>query len=536
MSDTETGAETDKPNCPERDRKFVLAASVLGSSMAFIDGTAVTLALQPIQEGLGAGLSDILWISNAYTLVLAAFILVGGSLGDLYGRRMIFLLGVALFAVASIFCGVAPTPETLIAGRAAQGLGAALLTPLSLALIAAAYPKAERGAAIGTWAAASAIMTAVGPPLGGFLAEAVSWRWIFFINAPIGLGAIVLTLWKTPRGQRSETPPAIDWAGACLAVFALGAVAWGLIELSAASGEGGEVREAHGASAIAWAAIGLGLAAGAAFVLQELRAKAPMAPPALFSSRCFNVVNLLTFFLYGAFGGLFLFYPLVLKEAYGHGVDMTGRAFLGFAVTMGVLSRLSGRFIDRFGTRAMLTAGSLVATLGMWWMALSPVSSEIFAGAFIGMLIFGAGMSIVVPALSTAIFNATEEKNHGAASGVNNAVARAAALFAVAGFGVVAATGFEAAAGDAARAAGFGQGSALAGPALADYRSAMASAFAAVGWGAVVLGALSALAAALFLTESAEGGGLRRDLAHIRMVLLRPLGFAAAARRKHLEK
>lgn len=529
-----TGAIQDSPNCPVGDRKYVLAASVLGSSMAFIDGTAVTLALQPIQENLGAGLSDILWISNAYTLVLAAFILVGGSMGDLFGRRGVFLSGVALFVIASMLCGLAPNPAALIAGRAAQGLGAALLAPISLTLIAAAYPKEERGKAIGAWAAASAIMTAVGPPLGGFLAEAVSWRWIFFINAPLGALAILLTLWKTPKQELAERPAAIDWRGAGLAVLSLGAIAWGLITLSAVSGEGASApMPGVGGRTFAWAAIGLGLAAGAAFLRQELRAPAPMAPPALFASRAFNVVNLLTFCLYGAFGGLFLFYPIVLKEAHGYGVDMTGRAFLGFAVTMGLLSRVSGGLIDRFGTRLMLTVGSLIASLGMWWMALSPFATEIVLGAFVGMLIFGAGMSVVVPALSTAIFNSTEDANHGAASGVNNAVARTGTLFAVAGFGVVAAMGFEAAAGEAARAAGFGAGSAaLSGTALENYRAAMASGFTAVGWGAVILGLLSAASAAFLLTESAEGGGLRRDLAHIRMVLARPFGFVAAFRRK----
>jgi len=530
MSDPADPADP-APNCPEPDRKFVLAASVLGSSMAFIDGTAVTLALQPIQEGLGAGLSDILWISNAYTLVLAAFILVGGSLGDMFGRRLFFVVGVAVFAVSSILCGLAPSPAALIAGRALQGFGAALLTPLSLALIAAAYPKAERGKAIGLWAAASAIMTAIGPPLGGFLAEAVSWRWIFFINAPLGVLAILLTLWKTPANRPENPPRHIDLPGAALAIVALGASAYGLIALSAVSGEGGAAGAPEAPQALAWAAIAVGVVAGVLFVFQERRARAPMAPPQLFRSRCFNVVNVLTFLLYGAFGGMFLFFPIVLKEAWGHGVDMTGRAFLGFAIMMGLFSRLSGGLIDRYGVRAMLSAGAAVATFGLWWMGLSAFRAEILAGAFIGMAVFGLGMSIVVPALSTAIFNATDETNHGAASGVNNAVARAAALFAVAGFGLVAATGFEAAAGPDARAAGFGAGSAsLSGPALADYRAAMAASFTAVAWGAVALAALSALVAVLFLTESAEGGGQRGDLRHILMVLLRPFGFAAARR------
>ncbi|MEM8987923.1 MAG: MFS transporter [Pseudomonadota bacterium] len=482
--------------CPPAHRPYVLAASVMGSSMAFIDGTAVTLALGPIQEGFGASLGQMLWVVNAYTLFLAALILVGGAIGDVIGRRLVFVVGIAVFAAASLLCGVAPNPEMLIAARAAQGVGAALLTPISLALISIAYPKEERGKAIGTWAAASAIMTALGPPLGGWLAENFSWRWIFFINIPIGLAAIALTLWRTPESKADDASGQIDWLGAVLAMAGLGLFAYGLIAWAEGVGE----------AALWGGAMAAGLAAMVAFVIVERRASAPMAPPDLFQSRCFMVVNILTFTLYGALGGIFVFYPITLREAYGHGVDMTGLAFLGFAVPMGLMSRYSGKLIDTLGVRRLMATGALIATAGFALMGLSPWSGSIYFGAFPAMIVFGLGMSIVVPALSTAVFNSTPEARAGAASGVNNAVARAASLFAVAGFGVIVAAVFNGAAGPAAFV-GYAGAEALGAAddgVRAAYEAAMAASFRAVTWAAVALGLASAFAAAFLLGEDAE--------------------------------
>ncbi|MEL7029795.1 MAG: MFS transporter [Pseudomonadota bacterium] len=343
-------------HCPPDRRRYVLAAAVLGSSMAFIDGTAVTLALPAIQKELGASLSDMLWVTNAYTLFLAALILVGGAFGDLFGRRRIFVLGIAIFAAASLVCAVAPDPMTLIAARGLQGVGAALLTPLSLALLSAAYPKDKRGGAIGAWAAASALMTALGPPLGGWFAENMSWRWIFLINLPLAVAAIGLTLWRTPQTPPMKREAPIDWLGAVLAVAGLGATAYGLIGWAEAVGvseTGATDAAAHGGGVDWRLSLGAGLACLAAFVVAEFRARAPMAPPQLFlQSRCFTVVNLLTFFLYGALGGIFVFYPFYLIDGHGRGGDEVGLAFLGFAIPMALLSRWSGVLIDKVGARA----------------------------------------------------------------------------------------------------------------------------------------------------------------------------------------
>jgi len=496
--------------CPPDRRIYVLAASVLGSSMAFIDGTAVTLALPAIQKELGASLGQMLWVSNAYTLFLAALILIGGAFGDIYGRRRIFVTGIAIFAAASLACALSPGPQMLIVARAAQGVGAALLTPLSLALLSAAYPKDKRGGAIGAWAAASAIMTALGPPLGGWLAEYATWRWIFLINLPIGALAIVLALARTPATPPRDPGMPVDWAGAALAVIGLGASAYGLIGWAEAMGVG--EAGGRGASSGLWrAGLGLGGLALAGFVIAEMRARAPMAPPQLFvASRCFTVANVETFFLYAALGGVFVFYPFFLIEGHGRGGDEVGLAFLGFAVPMALVSRWSGALIDTMGARIPLTVGPIIAAAGFALMGLTPVSGSIVYGALPAMAVFGLGMAVTVPALSTAVFNSSPEEQAGAASGVNNAIARAAGLFSVAAFGVLAAATFRSAAGPAA-AAGFGGWAdwplaETAAPEVFDrYRAAMRAGFEAVAAAAAALGVLSGALAGFLLTNEVEG-------------------------------
>ncbi|MEM6850882.1 MAG: MFS transporter [Pseudomonadota bacterium] len=495
------------------ERRFVLAASVLGSSMAFIDGTAITLALPAIQADLGATLGQMLWVSNAYTLFLAALILVGGAFGDILGRRGVFAVGVGLFALASMGCAMAPSPEFLIAARAIQGVGAALLTPLSLALVSSAFPKSMRGGAIGTWAAASALMTALGPPLGGWLAATISWRWIFFINLPLAAATIAIIYVFTPRTEPVGEDRSIDWIGAFFAVAGLGFFAYGLIAWaeSIGVGEAGAVAEGIGA-ALQWnVALGIGAAGLVAFLVTEFLVKSPMAPPELFlNSRCFTVVNASTFLLYGALGGVFLFYPFFLIEGHGRGSDEVGLSFIGFAIPMALLSRWAGALIDRVGARPPLTIGPLIAALGFALMGLTPVSGSIWLGAFPAMVVFGAGMAVTVPALSTAIFNSSPEERAGAASGVNNAIARAASLFAVAGLGVVAAASFRRSAGEAS-GVGFGGWADWAGAAdaseafYAAYQSGMQASFHNVILAAIALCVLSAASAAFFLTTEVEG-------------------------------
>jgi len=507
-------AKSPPVDCPASRRPFVVAASVLGSSMAFIDGTAVTLALEPMKADLGAGFGEILWIVNVYTLFLSALILVGGALGDIVGRRGAFSAGVALFTLASGACAAAPTPARLILARAVQGIGAALIAPLSLALISAAYPPETRGRAIGAWAAASALMTAVGPPLGGFLAENASWRYIFLINLPIGAAAVALSMFVTPPTPPAPRPAKIDFAGAGLAVLAMGLVAFGLI--SAAEGASGPT---------VWGgALALGAAAFAGLVVAERRASAPMAPPDMFRSRCFVGLNLVTFLVYGAFGGLFVFYPIVLKEAYGCGVDETGLAFLGFAVTMAAGSAVSGALVERWGVRRMIWRGTVLVVAGFWLMGYGPFMGEV-AGAALALTVFGAGMAMVAPALSTGIFAVTPQARHGAASGVNNAVARGASLFAVAGYGLVAALAYRAAAGpEVAAAADFASGGDLPRALLPAYTGAVAESFRTLVDVSIGVGVLAALVAAFVLTSETEGGSFRAEFRHRLLAFARQIG------------
>ena len=482
-----------------RERMAVLAASILGSSMAFINGTAVTLALDPIQQGLGASLGSMLWIASIYMMFLASLMLIGGSLGDFYGRRAVFGWGVGVFSLGSLACGIAPTDEVLIAARAAQGVGAALLTPMSLTLIANAFDREHRGSAIGIWSAASALMTGMGPPLGGWLAEQVSWRLIFFINIPFGLAALAITLFLTRSRPPPRKPDRVDWRGAALAIIGCGGIAYGLIALSETDNP-----SLTSLSTLGWAGpiivglVGLGL-----MIRVERKAATPMAPPKLFESGMFNAVNVVTMLIYGAMGGIFVFYPIVLNDAYGYSVDRTGVAFLAFAVPMVAITTIAGYLIKRVGVRLMLATGSLVSGLAFCSMGVLPWSDTI-AGAVFSMLIFGIGMALVAPAMTTAIFNATPEDSHGAASGINNALARAATLFAIVGFGVIVAFAYDRAGGAVADMVSYGAGDDLTGRQAMIYREAMAASFDALVWVCLALSIVSMMVAAFFIDDTVE--------------------------------
>ena len=482
-----------------RERMAVLSASILGSSMAFINGTAVTLALDPIQEGLGAGLGDMLWIASIYMMFLASLMLIGGSLGDFYGRRAVFSWGVGVFSLGSLACGIAPTEEILIAARAAQGIGAALLTPMSLTLIANAFDREHRGSAIGIWSAASALMTGLGPPIGGILAEQVSWRWIFFMNIPFGLAALAITLLLTTSRPPPRQPDRIDWKGAVLAIIGCGGIAFGLITLS----ETGNVEPMSFLTSGWGLAILVGIIAIGVLIRVERKAKTPMAPPKLFESSMFNAVNVVTMLIYGALGGIFVFYPIVLNDAWGYSVDQSGIAFLGFAVPMVVITTISGYLMKRVGVRLMLATGSLTCALAFCSMGVFPWSDSIL-GAFMSMLIFGVGMALVAPAMTTAIFNATPEDSHGAASGINNALARAATLFAIVGFGVIASFAYERSGGMIAEVIDYGAGDYLYGKQAETYKFAMAESFRALVWVCVAIALLAAMVAAFFIDDTIE--------------------------------
>jgi EmrB/QacA subfamily drug resistance transporter len=405
----------------------VLAATILGSSMAFLDGTVVNVALPALQNAFRASIADVQWVVESYALMLAALLLVGGSLGDLFGRRKIYVFGVAVFAAASAGCGLAQNIDLLIWARSVQGIGAALLVPGSLALITANFPEETRGRAIGTWSGFTAITAAIGPVIGGWLIEHSTWRWVFFLNLPLALAVILLST-KVPESRNENASHHLDWLGSLLVTLGLGGVTYALIEWPA--------RVRHGAHLVTAAGV-LGVVALAGFVAVEHWSRAPMVSLELFRSRNFAGANLLTLFLYAALGGLMFFFPMDLIEIQHYTATQAGAAFLPFVAIMFGLSRWAGGLVARYGSRLPLTVGPVVAACGMALFALVPQSGSYWAAFFPAVVVMSLGMTISVAPLTTTVMNAVPESESGLASGVNNAVSRLAALLAVAVFGAV---------------------------------------------------------------------------------------------------
>jgi len=400
--------------------------------MAFIDGTAVSVALPVLQSRLGASVSGAQWIVEAYLLLLSSLVLVGGSLGDIYGRRRIFTLGTAVFGAASLACGLANGLPMLVAARAVQGIGAALLVPSSLAILGASFPPAQRGRAIGTWSSLTAVAAIIAPALGGWLVEAVSWRAIFLVNLPIAAAVLLITRSKVPE-SRNPSAAGLDLPGAVLATVGLGALIYGLIEAPAAGWQG------RGA----WLPLAGGFAALFAFVVVERHSPTPMVPPRLFRLRTFTSVNLLTLFLYAALGAMFFFLPFDLIQARGYTPLAAGAAILPLVVLVSLLSRPAGRLADRIGARPLLVAGPVAAAAGFGLLAALPIAHSYAASLLPAMAILGLGMAATVAPLTTTVLDSVPLEAAGTASGINNAVARVAGLLAIAAFGVVAEAAFD---------------------------------------------------------------------------------------------
>ncbi len=415
-------------------KRLTLIATIMGSGIALLDGTVVNVALPTIQRDLGGGLAAQQWILNGYLLTLGSLILIGGSLGDLFGERRVFAIGVAGFGVASLGCALAPSVATLIAARAVQGVAGALLVPSALATIVATFPESERGAAIGSWTAWGGIATVIGPLAGGELLAIASWRWIFLINVPFVIACVTLILAVIPRAERgARGARTIDVLGALLGALGLAGPVFALIE---------QPRLGWSSPAVIVPLLA-GVALLACFALHEARTRDPMLPLALFRRRNFSAGNIETFSMYAGLSIMLFFLILFLQQIGGYSPLQSGLATLPVTLLMFALSRRFGGLADRFGPRLFMGAGPLVAACGLLLFQRVGVHVDYLSAVLPGLLLFGLGLAMTVAPLTAAVLAGAEESQAGIASGVNNAVARVAGLLGTAAIGAVIATSFS---------------------------------------------------------------------------------------------
>jgi EmrB/QacA subfamily drug resistance transporter len=408
--------------------RAVLASAIIGSSMTFVDGTVVNVTLPVLRRSLGASVAQIQWVIEGYMLFLASLILVGGALGDRWGRRRVFSAGVVVFALASAWCGLASDAAHLIAARGVQGIGASLLVPGSLALISASFSRERRGRAIGTWAAWTSIAAGIGPLVGGWLVEHLSWRWIFLLNLPFAAAVLALARARVPESRDETITGRIDWPGALLVTAGLFALVYGLIRGGA---------EGLGSGVVVASILG-GVATLAGFAWLETHTQRPMVPPVLFRSRGFTGANLLTVCLYAGMSAIMFVLPFHLIQRRGYSVVQAAAAMLPFVAVMFTLSRWAGGLLDRHGAKLPLTLGPAVAAAGMWLFVPLAGRGSYWSEIFPAVFVMSLGMAVAVAPLTATVMTSVNEAHAGLASGVNNAVSRVATLLAVAVVGLVA--------------------------------------------------------------------------------------------------
>lgn len=420
--------------CDQDKRRLILVAAVLASSMSYIDGSVISIAMPALRQTLDASLTQVQWVHNAYLMTLSALVLVGGAFGDRFGLARVFGLGIALFVGASMVCAAAPSAAVLIPARALQGIGAALMVPGSLAILSRAYPREERGAAIGIWAAASAVTTAAGPIVGGLvlsLGGPEMWRWIFAVNLPLGALALWM-LWRAVDRDPRQDWQRLDLGGAGLATLALGTLAWSLT--------GGEGR-------ILWAYLGAGAVLSAAVLWWEARHPAPMLDLGLFRSRAFKAVNLMTLTVYFAFSTIVFYLPMLVISSWGMREIDAAAAFAPLSIFIGAFSARAGRLADRYGARPLLTLGCGIMALSFVGLALVIPDQAFWSRVLPCTTLMALGMGLMIAPLSTAVMTSVADTQSGAASGVNNAIARIAGLLSIAAMGGFAAVVYASAGG-----------------------------------------------------------------------------------------